>query len=632
MNLNKIVLNNVKNRFLPIPESASKGYEPEPQISDFEFIKELGTGTFGRVFLVYHKKTNVKYAIKAIDKRNKHNIEEKPYFHREVEIMYRLNHPNIVKLYGHFEDNDYCFFIMEYIPDGNIYSLIPKHGRQKQSNRIISSILKDVISAVYYLHNMDPPIIHRDIKPENVLMNGNRAVLTDFGWSNYLNESEERKTICGTPIYLAPEMISQRGHDGSVDIWCIGVLLFELVTGKVPFQGNNIDTLKKNIRNMNIAWPSDINYEAKDLISKILKYNPKDRLTAKEILNHMYIKKYFPNAVNDLILPDKNLNHKTFIVSIDDPQNWDPYSPEEELEEESNDYNYKTNKLIKRHHTSNFKIKINIKNPNYEKEKKNIINNSKYNFNTLNTYEKNKHIRYIKNNYKRNKESNKSYNNYERILKFEKNDENDENDNYDKYNDLLKQYDNLKTKYYLLQTNYSVELDILKRELKEKENKINQFKKNGKLYELSEREYRRKKKEIKELEILYDDLKIENHELKEKLNNYSNYLKEEEKVNYDNNFNEIRDSINGRNKIKFKMAMDKLRYDLDEDTQKYFYNIINEKEKQLQKCKEEAKMKRVKEKKEFSIIINKYDKALSWQEKENKDLKIRLQELERKLE
>ena len=625
MNLNKIVLNNVKNRFLPIPESASKGYEPEPQISDFEFIKELGNGTFGRVFLVYHKKTNVKYAIKAIDKKNKSNIEEKPYFRREVEIMYRLYHPNIVKLYGHFEDNNYCYFIMEYISDGNIYSLIPKNGKKKQSNRIITSILKDVISAVYYLHNMDPPIIHRDIKPENVLMNGDKAVLTDFGWSNYLNDSEERKTVCGTPIYLAPEMVSKKGHDGSVDIWCIGVLLFELVTGKVPFQGNNIDTLKKNIRNMNIAWPSDISYEAKDLISKILKYNPKDRLTAKEILNHMYIKKYFPNAVNDLIVHDKNLNHKTFIVSIDDPKNWDPYEPEEELVEDPKDYNYyRTNKLIKRHNTSHFKINLRT----HKNETKNIINNYKYNYNTLNTYENNtKHIKYIKNNnYKRNKENNKSYNNYDRILKFEKN---DDNENYDKYNDLIKQYDNLKNKYYLLQTKYSTELDDLKKELKEKENKIKEFMKKGKLYEFSEREYRRKKKEIKELEMLYDDLKIENQELKEKLNNYSNYLKEYEKLNYDDNFNEIRDSIRGRNKDTFKRAMDKLKYDLDEDTQKYFYNIINEKERQLKKYKEESKMKRVKEKQEFSIIINKYDKALSWQEKENKDLKIRLHELER---
>ena len=108
MNLNKIVLNQVKNRFLSIPESASKGYEPEPKISDFELIKDLGAGSFGRVYLVSHKKTKCQYALKAIDKKNKSNIEEKPYFRREIEIMYRIHHPNVVKLYGHFEDNNYC--------------------------------------------------------------------------------------------------------------------------------------------------------------------------------------------------------------------------------------------------------------------------------------------------------------------------------------------------------------------------------------------------------------------------------------------------------------------------------------------------------------------------------------------
>ena len=113
--------------------------------------------------------------------------------------------------------------------------------------------MKDVISAAYFLHNMDPPIIHRDIKPENVLLHeGFIAKLTDFGWSNYIQEDKERKTVCGTPIYLAPEIIKETGHDERVDIWCIGVLLFELTTGKVPFQGNDIETLKTNILHLKI--------------------------------------------------------------------------------------------------------------------------------------------------------------------------------------------------------------------------------------------------------------------------------------------------------------------------------------------------------------------------------------------
>ena len=220
---NKVELNNVRSRFLPIPESASLGLEPEAKITDFEIIKELGSGSFGSVYLAKHKITKAEYAIKAIDKRNKTNQEEKPYFRREVEVMYKIHHPNVVKLYGHFEDNNYCYFVMEYISKGNVYNLLPTDKKKRLSTKIASSLIKDVISAVYFLHHMTPPIIHRDIKPENVLLaEGLIAKLTDFGWSNYIEGDQKRTTVCGTPIYLAPEILEDKGHDEGVDIWCHG--------------------------------------------------------------------------------------------------------------------------------------------------------------------------------------------------------------------------------------------------------------------------------------------------------------------------------------------------------------------------------------------------------------------------
>ena len=325
MNSKKCELNNVKNRFLPPPQSVKKGLESEPKIQDFEIIKELGCGSFGRVFLARHIKTKVKYAIKAIDKQNKTNIEEKPYFRRELEVMYKIHHPNVVKLFGHFEDNKYCYFIMEYISKGNVYNLLTVDKKRQLSTKIISTIMKDVISATYFLHNMNPPIIHRDIKPENVLLNeGMVAKLTDFGWSNYIQEDKERKTVCGTPIYLAPEIIKEQGHDERVDIWCIGVLLFELITGNVPFQGKDIETLKNNILHLKIDWPKEMNPDAKDLISKILKLDPNKRLPLEDMLQHPFFLKYFPDAPNCLILPDPDITYKIFSVSKDDPKTWDP--------------------------------------------------------------------------------------------------------------------------------------------------------------------------------------------------------------------------------------------------------------------------------------------------------------------
>mgnify|MGYP003571422446 FL=1 len=318
-------LNKVKTRFLPMPESAVKGLEHEAKITDFEILKELGSGSFGNVYLVKHKETKAEYAIKAIDKRNKTNQEEKPYFRREVEVMYKIHHPNVVKLYGHFEDNNYCYFIMEYISKGNVYNLLPTDKKKRLSTKVCASIIKDVICAVYFLHNMKPPIIHRDIKPENVLLSeGLVAKLTDFGWSNYIQEDEKRTTVCGTPIYLAPEILQEKGHDEAVDIWCIGVLLFELVTATVPFQGSDIDTLKDNILKLKITWPKDINTDAKNLIMKILKLDPKQRLPLEDMLKHPFITKYVPDAIKYLIKPEEGVQYKPFVVSKDDPKTWKP--------------------------------------------------------------------------------------------------------------------------------------------------------------------------------------------------------------------------------------------------------------------------------------------------------------------
>ena len=318
-------LNNVKNRFLPIPESAQKGLEREVKITDFDIIKELGSGSFGNVYLVRHKVTKAEYAIKAIDKRNKTNQEEKPYFRREVEVMYKVHHKNVVKLFGHFEDNNYCYFIMEYISKGNVYNLLPTDKKKRLSTKVCSFIIRDIISAVYFLHHMHPPIIHRDIKPENVLLGDNLvAKLTDFGWSNYMRDDEKRTTVCGTPIYLAPEIMEEKEHDEAVDLWCIGVLLFELVTATPPFLGNDLDTLKENVLKLKINWPKDINVDAKNLIIKILKLDPKQRLPLEEMIKHPFITKFTPDAPKLLIKPVEGIQYEPFIVSKDDPKTWVP--------------------------------------------------------------------------------------------------------------------------------------------------------------------------------------------------------------------------------------------------------------------------------------------------------------------
>ena len=342
-----ININPVKNRFLPLSQSVASNLEPEPKITDFKIIREIGSGSFGRVYLAKHLKTKVDYAIKVIDKRNKTNIEGKPYFRREIEIMSKIRHPNCVRLFGNFEDENFCYFIMEYIPGGNLYTLMSSNRNTGLNIYLVANIVRDLASAIYYLHNMNPPIIHRDIKPENVLLTDNKKIkLTDFGWSNYIDfEGEQRSTLCGTPIYLAPEMITNSGHDKHVDIWCLGVLLFELLTGTPPFIGQNRVLLMKNIINVNIVWPSpprlSIDPDAKDLISKILKKNPNERISLENMIKHNFFIKYCPN-IKPVFDQRQKFHSKPFIISKDIPneeneKDFDSYDNNYEKIEKKND-------------------------------------------------------------------------------------------------------------------------------------------------------------------------------------------------------------------------------------------------------------------------------------------------------
>ena len=541
--------NNVSNRFLPVPESVLKGLEHEPKITDFTLIKELGTGSFGRVLLVQHNITQAQYAIKAIDKRSQANIQERIYFRREIEIMYRIHHPNVVKLFGHFEDNTYCYFIMEYIEGGNIYSYVPKNGIRTISTQQVASIIKDVISATYFLHHMNPPIIHRDIKPENVLLSsGMQAKLTDFGWSNYINIGYKRTTVCGTPIYLAPEMINNTGHDEKVDIWCIGVLLFELMTGVQPWSGTDIQTVKHNISRLKINWPKNMDRTAADLISKILKYNPEERISLRNMLNHPFFTQFFQNPTSCLKRPD-NTQYKVFIISKDHPLTWNPV----------------------------------FTGDNYGLRLRPYLNNTSYSTQSLNQY------------------------------------------NYD---NLLQRYDNLKKEYNELRTAgfSTTALDSLRRELKEKEEKINQLTGRNTGSGLNNTWYKTDNNNI--WETTYNDLKNENYELKNQLNLYQSQYKTNGQVFIENDLNNIRNSITQNNKDKFTNAITQLRTNLDNVTQNNYNTIIMMKDKEIEKWKEHERIQREREKQQFSALINNYDQTLTMGERENQQLKMRLKELQ----
>ncbi len=282
-------LNKVKQRCLILSPTVNAGLEHEGKISDFEKEKEIGKGCFGLVWKVIHKKTQKVYCIKVIEKKG--IVEQKlvDQMNREIEIMYILNHPHCLRLKNHFEDDNNFYLVMPLASKGQLYRVLRKF--RKFDERTAAQILRETISALQYLHSFKPPIIHRDIKPENLLLNeGGRVLLADYGWSNFNVEGDVRKTFCGTPEYIAPEMLMKKGHDTRVDIWSIGILMFELLSGYSPFVAKSNQELYQNIRKLKIQWPKDMPPLAKNLISKILKLNPLDRPSFDEILNHQWFK------------------------------------------------------------------------------------------------------------------------------------------------------------------------------------------------------------------------------------------------------------------------------------------------------------------------------------------------------
>ena len=257
------------------------------------FPKQLGSGSFGRVFLVSHNETNKLFALKVIDKRKLlMSYGKLDIIYNEINIHSKLEHENIIKLYNFNEDNENINIIMEYAPNGNLYDLITKEKTGFNEYKAFEYFIQ-VVNAVYYLHNNN--IIHRDIKPENILIGeDNKIKLCDFGWAKELT-LENRSTFCGTVEYMAPEIVGSENYDYGVDIWSLGILLYELLYGHSPFKANNTKNVILNIKSHELTYDDTnktVSKSCKDLIQKLLNNNPQKRYKIKDILEHPFVKKY----------------------------------------------------------------------------------------------------------------------------------------------------------------------------------------------------------------------------------------------------------------------------------------------------------------------------------------------------
>ena len=282
---------------------------------NYEFISMLGNGSFGKVRLYRDK--NFKELLFAIKTLKKEGIS--PYqfnlLKREVDILSNMDHPNIVKYFGIFEDDLFIHIVMEYLKGQDLSKIISLKNYNDFSENQMGIIIQQLLKALSFIHSKK--IIHRDIKPENILFSDKKNLYTlkliDFGLA--ANSDQEIKTV-GTPSYMSPEMI-----DGNVtyvsDIWSVGVIVYQMITGDLPFIGKDDDnkTLYEKIKNGNydteILNEKDCSEEVKDFINKALQKDIKNRLTVDEALNHPWIKKFSINNLDQSLINEDSI--KLFI-------------------------------------------------------------------------------------------------------------------------------------------------------------------------------------------------------------------------------------------------------------------------------------------------------------------------------
>lgn len=248
-------------------DSQEVKYNVKIQINDFVILQKVGMSTFGRVCLCRHKKTKKIYAMKMLKKFEIIRMKQIDHIYNEYNILSVLNHPFIVELKGvNVTDPKYLYFILEYIPGGELFTLLrSKNIFPPPQTRFYTA---HIVTVFEYLHSKD--IIYRDLKPENILINSNGYLkLTDFGFAKVVKDGKTY-TLCGTPEYLAPEIILNKGHGKAVDWWTLGVLMYEMLVGIDPFNDDDPMLIYQNIIKGKVLFPNTIDKDAKNLIKHFL--------------------------------------------------------------------------------------------------------------------------------------------------------------------------------------------------------------------------------------------------------------------------------------------------------------------------------------------------------------------------
>uniref|UniRef100_A0A3B4TMF3 non-specific serine/threonine protein kinase n=1 Tax=Seriola dumerili TaxID=41447 RepID=A0A3B4TMF3_SERDU len=270
----------------------SRGAQSSPaqgrplQVGFYEIIRTLGKGNFAVVKLAKHKVTKTQVAIKIIDKTrlNPSNLEK---IYREVQIMKLLNHPHIIKLYQVMETKDMLYIVTEYAKNGEMFDHLTSNGRMSEDEA--RKKFWQILTAVDYCHRHH--IVHRDLKTENLLLDANMNIkLADFGFGNFYNAGEPLSTWCGSPPYAAPEVFEGKEYEGpQLDIWSLGVVLYVLVCGSLPFDGPSLPALRQRVTEGRFRIPFFMSQDCENLIRKMLVVDPAKRISVAQIKQHRWM-------------------------------------------------------------------------------------------------------------------------------------------------------------------------------------------------------------------------------------------------------------------------------------------------------------------------------------------------------
>ena len=322
----KEIIKNVQKRPKTF-ENKIKSNKSEYKIGGYLIENNLGEGTFGKVKLGIYIKNGEKVAIKIINKKKLKDKNDQIHLKREIDLLQKLNHINIISVYEIFENIDNYYIVMEYCSKGELFNYIVNKRRLNESEA--AYFFYQLINGLEYIHSIG--ISHRDIKPENLLLTSNYILkIIDFGLSNYYEENLNKflKTPCGSPCYSSPEMVSGKSYDGfKVDIWSCGIVLFAMLCGYLPFDDKSDDKIIfKKIVECEIKYPFFLSDMSRDIITKLLIKDPNKRITIKQIKMHPFYLKGKQKYELDLGIVNKSkiittLTERSFFKSINFKEN-----------------------------------------------------------------------------------------------------------------------------------------------------------------------------------------------------------------------------------------------------------------------------------------------------------------------